>query len=188
MCAYMGRNTKMAQREANRQKEGRWGPPGPSPLKQVITIALQLVDDDLIVKPVVVDVSLVCTSSDSLLDELVVVPIDYLPSITAEVVICEPLALFSIDLANEYLVVGPLLPSNNSNLIDSTLKVAETVDLWSKKVALFVKEHYTLSCNFFHQKVVNILVNVWVKWYLAIIYRFLICYFFAPDFIRNGIG
>ena len=142
MCAYMGRNTKMANRAASRQKDGRWGPPGPSPLKQVTTIALQLVDDDLIVTPVVVDVSLVCTSSDSLLDELVVVPIDYLTSITAEVVICEPLVLLDkvypkilsqIDLVDDSIVVEPLLLSYNLHPIHTTLVVAEKIDLFDKQ-------------------------------------------------------
>ena len=146
MCAYMGRNTKLANREANSQKEGRWGPPGPSPLKQVTTIALQLVDDDLIVTPVVVDVSLVCTSSPvknhSLLDEPVVGPIDYLHSINAEVVICEPLVLLDkvypkilspIDLIDDYLVVEPILPSNNLHPSHTTLVVAEKIDLFDKQ-------------------------------------------------------
>ena len=231
MCAYMGRNTKMANRAASRQKDGRWGPPGPSPLKQV-TLAIQLVDDILVVKPVVVlaDVLLVCTSGsaevldpccqpcDSSLDELVVVPnynslsitagvviceplvvatIDDLPFITAVVVTCVPLVVLDkgcskllcrIDVVDEYLVVGPVSPSNDLNLIDTTLEMGKTVDLRGKTLALLMKDHYNLFCSFIHQKFVNVFVNVWAKWYLAITPRFLICYFLAPDFIRNGIG
>ena len=206
----MGRNTKMANRAASRQKDGRWGPPGPSPLKQV-TLPIRLVDDILIANPVVVlaDVLLVCTSGsaelsnphcqpcDALLAEPDVECIDYLPSISTEVVICKHLVVLGevystlsspIDMVDDYVVVAPMLPSDNSNLIDTTLEVVKTVHSWVQTIALFVKEHATLFYGFFHQKFVNIFVNSWAKWYLAIISRFLNCYFLAPSFIRSGIG
>ena len=145
----------MANRAASRQKDGRWGPPGPSPLKQV-TLAIRLVDDILIVKPVVVlaDVLLVCTSGsaelsnpycqpcDSLLAEPVVVSINDLPFITAEVVIHKPLVVLDKvysslsspdDMVDDYVVVEPILPSNNLHLIDTTLVVAEKINSFDRE-------------------------------------------------------